>query len=78
LPVGVGKSEPVKTEIVGLCATTERRGAITLLFTDVLHYGRMFRMVVIVVVAAATYDLYFLDGKYTNAAQATATDLFGL
>jgi hypothetical protein len=53
-----------------------------LLFTDVPHYGPMLRIVVIVVVAAATYDSYFLDGKYTNAVHATATaflhHVFGL
>ena len=53
-----------------------------LLFTDVPHDGRMFRIVVIAVVAAATFDLYFLDGKYTNAVHATATTflhhVFGL
>ncbi len=30
----------------------------------------MFRIVVIAVAASAAYDLYFLDGKYTNAIQA--------
>ncbi len=32
----------------------------------------MFRIVLIVVVASAIFDLYFLDGKYTNAVHATA------
>ena len=31
----------------------------------------MFRIVAIVVVASTTFDLYFLDGKYTNAVQTT-------
>ena len=51
-------------------------------FTDVPYHGRMFRIVAIAVVASATFDLYFLDGKYTNAVHATATaflhHVFGL
>jgi len=35
----------------------------------------MFRAVVIAVVMFAIFDLYFLDGKYTNAFQAMATAL---
>jgi hypothetical protein len=31
------------------------------------------RSAVIAVVALATFDLYFVDGKYMNAVQATAT-----
>jgi hypothetical protein len=40
-----------------------------------LHYGFMFRIVAIIVVALAAFDFFFLDGTYLHHVQAMLAEM---